>query len=76
VAALVVVMRIGYWAIKWSLDTGESSDLTTPLVELLFTTLCLFSAAPLSSAVARRRRPEGNSIHVRRATALDPTESE
>lgn len=76
VAALAVVMQIGNYAIEWSLDTGESSDLTTPFVELLFTTLCLFSAAPLSSAVTRRSTPEGHSTHAQFATAPDPTESE
>jgi hypothetical protein len=52
---LLLVSQVGSWAIDRTLSTGESSDVRTPLAMLAFEALCLSLAAPLSSAVTRRR---------------------
>jgi hypothetical protein len=47
----------GIYAIDGALSTGQSSDILAPLTGLTFCALCISLAAPLSSAVTRRRSP-------------------
>jgi hypothetical protein len=56
---LLLVSRVGSWAIDRTLSTGESSDVGTPLAMLAFEAVCLALAAALSSAVTHRRREGG-----------------
>ena len=52
---LLVVLRLGSHAIERALSTGESSDYVPVLAALAFDAICVSLAAPLSSAVIRRR---------------------
>jgi hypothetical protein len=64
---LAMVSWFGSGAIDRALSTGESSDILTPLVMLVFDGLCISLAAPLSSAVIP---PARHAKAARRAAGL------